>query len=147
ITGVSTLVVTEPKTRGQDNRDLRPVIRLVGDDGEDLNFPDTEIPATYSLPPKAIVVVENNQSVVVGDVTARIPQESSKTRDITGGLPRVAYLCEARKPKVPAILAEATGTVRFGEATKGKQRLRLVDADGYETELLSPKWRQINVFE
>ena len=147
ITGVSTLVVTEPKSRGQGNRDLRPVIKLLDAAGNELNFPGTEIPAAYSLPPKAIVVVEDGQEVVVGDVTARIPQESSKTRDITGGLPRVADLFEARKPKIPAILAEAAGTVRFGEATKGKQRLKIVDGDGYETELLIPKWRQINVFE
>ncbi|ROO25917.1 DNA-directed RNA polymerase subunit beta' [Salinisphaera orenii MK-B5] len=147
ITGVSTLVVTEPKSRGQGNKDLRPIIKLVDESGDELNFPGTEIPAAYSLPPKAIVVVEDGQSVVVGDVCARIPQESSKTRDITGGLPRVADLFEARKPKVPAILAEAQGTVRFGEATKGKQRLKIVDSDGYETELLVPKWRQINVFE
>ena len=147
ITGVSTLVVTEPKSRGQGNRDLRPVIKLLDSEGNELNFPGTEIPAAYSLPPKAIVVVEDGQSVVVGDVTARIPQESSKTRDITGGLPRVADLFEARKPKVPAILAEAAGTIRFGEATKGKQRLKIVDSEGYENEILIPKWRQINVFE
>src|SRR5699024_4343972 len=116
ITGVSTLVVTEPKARGQGNRDLRPVIKPLDDEGKELNFPGTEIEASYSLPPKAIVLVEDGQSVVVGDVTARIPQESSKTRDITGGLRRVADLFEARKPKVPAILSEATGTVRFGEA-------------------------------
>ena len=147
ITGVSTLVVTEPKTRGSGNKDLRPVIKLFDENGEELCFPGTEIPAAYSLPPKAIVVVEDGHDVVVGDVCARIPQESSKTRDITGGLPRVADLFEARKPKVPAILAEAAGTVRFGEATKGKQRLKIVDGDGYESELLVPKWRQINVFE
>ncbi|GAB3678040.1 DNA-directed RNA polymerase subunit beta' [Salinisphaera aquimarina] len=147
ITGVSTLVVTEPKSRGSANKDLRPVIKLLDDEGQELTFPGTEIPAAYSLPPKAIVVVEDGQEVVVGDVCARIPQESSKTRDITGGLPRVADLFEARKPKVPAILAEAAGTVRFGEATKGKQRLKIVDGDGYENEILIPKWRQINVFE
>ncbi len=147
ITGVSTLVVTEPKSRGTANKDLRPVIKLLGDDGEELTFPGTEIPAAYSLPPKAIVVVEDGQDVVVGDICARIPQESSKTRDITGGLPRVADLFEARKPKIPAILAEAAGTIRFGEGTKGKQRLKIVDADGNEAELLVPKWRQISVFE
>jgi DNA-directed RNA polymerase subunit beta' len=147
ITGISTLVVTEPKARGQASKDLRPVIKPLDTNGEELNFPGTEIPAAYSLPPKAIVVVAEGQDVVVGDVTARIPQESSKTRDITGGLPRVADLFEARKPKVPAILAEAAGTMRFGEATKGKQRLKIVDGDGNETEVLVPKWRQVNVFE
>ena len=147
ITGLSTLVVTETQSRGQQGKDLRPVVKLVDSKGKDLHFPGTSIPAAYSLPPKAIVVVEDGQQTVVGDILARIPQESSKTRDITGGLPRVADLFEARKPKVPAILAEAAGTIRFGEGTKGKQRLKIVDADGHETELLIPKWRQINVFE
>jgi DNA-directed RNA polymerase subunit beta' len=147
VTGVSTLVVTEPKTRTGAAKDLRPAIRLVDGKGKDLKFPGTDIPATYNLPPKAIVTVEDGQKVGVGDVAARIPQESSKTRDITGGLPRVADLFEARKPKDPAVLAEATGTIRFGDATKGKQRVRIVTADGSEVELLVPKWRQINVFE
>src|SRR5699024_9582301 len=147
ITGVSTLVVTNPKSRGAGNKDLRPVIKLVDDNGEELNFPDTEIPASYSLPPRAIVVVEDGQEIVVGDICARIPQESSKTRDITGGLPRVADLFEARKPKTPAVLAEAAGTIRFGEGTKGKQRIKIVDSDGNDTDILIPKWRQISVFE
>jgi DNA-directed RNA polymerase subunit beta' len=147
VTGVSTLVVTEAKTRTGAAKDLRPAIRLVDGRGKDLKFPGTDIPATYNLPPKAIVTVEDGQKVGVGDVAARIPQESSKTRDITGGLPRVADLFEARKPKDPAVLAEATGTIRFGDATKGKQRVRIVTADGSEVELLVPKWRQINVFE
>ena len=147
ITGVSTLVVTEVKARGSSGKDLRPVVKLLDKKGNELTFPGTEIPAAYSLPPKAIVTVEDGQEVVIGDICARIPQESSKTRDITGGLPRVADLFEARKPKVPAILAEAVGTIRFGEATKGKQRLKIVDSDGNENELLIPKWRQINVFE
>ncbi|MAA74392.1 MAG: DNA-directed RNA polymerase subunit beta' [Salinisphaeraceae bacterium] len=147
ITGVSTLVVTEVKSRGSSGRDLRPVVKLLDKKGKELHFPGTEIPAAYSLPPKAIVVVEDGQEVVVGDICARIPQESQKTRDITGGLPRVADLFEARKPKTPAILAEAAGTIRFGEGTKGKQRLKIVDSDGIENELLIPKWRQINVFE
>jgi DNA-directed RNA polymerase subunit beta' len=123
------------------------VVKLLDKKGKELHFPGTEIPAAYSLPPKAIVVVEDGQEVVVGDICARIPQESQKTRDITGGLPRVADLFEARKPKTPAILAEAAGTIRFGEGTKGKQRLKIVDSDGIENELLIPKWRQINVFE
>src|SRR5699024_7978181 len=147
ITGLSTLVVTEPKSRGVGNKDLRPVIKLLDDNGDELNFPDTDIPAAYSLTANAIVVVEDGQDIVVGDICARIPQESSKTRDITGGLPRVADLFAARKPEIPAILAEAAGTVRFGEGTKGKQRIKIVDADGNDTDLLIPKWRQISVFE
>jgi DNA-directed RNA polymerase subunit beta' len=147
ITGVATLVVTEPKTRGSAGKDLRPLIKLVDGRNRELNFPGTDIPAAYTLPPKAIVTVEDDSEVRVGDVIARIPQEASKSRDITGGLPRVADLFEARKPKDPAVLAEATGTVRFGVGTKGKQRLKIVQADGEEVELLVPKWRQISVFE
>ncbi|MBI2383449.1 MAG: DNA-directed RNA polymerase subunit beta' [Gammaproteobacteria bacterium] len=147
VTGVATLVVTEPKTRGSAGKDLRPQIKLLDAKGKELCFPGTDIPANYTLPPKAIVTVEDGQEVGVGDIIARIPQEASKSRDITGGLPRVADLFEARKPKDPAILAEDTGTVRFGQATKGKQRLKIVKADGNEVELLIPKWQQISVFE
>ncbi|MGB1581191.1 MAG: DNA-directed RNA polymerase subunit beta', partial [Nevskiales bacterium] len=147
ITGVSTLEITDQKQRTGAGKDMRPVIKLVDGRGRALKFPGTDIPATYTLPPKAVVTVEDGQDVRVGDVVARIPQESSKTRDITGGLPRVADLFEARKPKEPAILAEGSGTIRFGEGTKGKDRLRIIDADGEEVSLLIPKWRQINVFE
>ena len=147
VTGVSTLVVTEHKSRGSAGKDLRPLIKLIDGRGRELTFPGTDIPATYSLPPKAIVTVEDGTEIRVGDVIARIPQEASKSRDITGGLPRVADLFEARKPKDPSVLAEATGTVRFGTATKGKQRLKIVTGDGEEVELLIPKWRQITVFE
>ncbi len=147
ITGVSTLEITDLKQRGGAGKDLRPIIKLVDGRGRALKFPGTDIPATYTLPPKAVVTVEDGQEVGVGDVVARIPQESTKTRDITGGLPRVADLFEARKPKEPAILAEASGTIRFGEGTKGKDRIRIIGADGEESSLLIPKWRQINVFE
>ncbi len=147
ITGVATLVVTEPKTRGSAGKDMRPVVKLQSAKGKDLTFPGTDIPAAYALPPKAIVTVEDEAEVGVGDIIARIPQEASKSRDITGGLPRVADLFEARKPKDPAVLAEASGTVRFGVGTKGKQRIKIVQKDGDEVELLVPKWRQISVFE
>ena len=147
VTGVSTLVVTDVKQRGSAGKDLRPQVVMLDAKGKPLNFPGTDIPAAYTLPPKAVVVVEDGNEVGVGDIIARIPQEASKSRDITGGLPRVADLFEARKPKEPAVLAEASGTVRFGTATKGKQRLKIVMADGEESELLIPKWRQIGVFE
>ena len=147
ITGMSTLVITDPKTRGMAGKDLRPVLALVDARGKSLTFPGTDIPAAYSLPQKAIINIEDGAEVQVGDVVARIPQEASKSRDITGGLPRVADLFEARKPKDPAILAEASGTIRFGAATKGKQRLKVVKPDGEEVEQLIPKWTQITVFE
>ncbi len=147
ITGMSTLVITEPKTRGSAGKDLRPVMMLVDEKEKPLAFPGTDIPAAYSLPPKAIINIEDGAEVKVGDIIARIPQESAKSRDITGGLPRVADLFEARKPKDPAVLAEASGTIKFGQATKGKQRLKIVKADGDEVEQLIPKWTQITVFE
>ena len=146
MTGISTLVVTDPKARSSAAKDLRPQILLLDAKGKPMNFPGTDIPATYSLPPKAIVVVEDGQKVVIGDVLSRIPQEASKSRDITGGLPRVADLFEARKPKDPAVMAEASGTIRFGQGTKGKQRIQIVAGDE-TTEMLVPKWQQINVFE
>ena len=166
MTGLSSMVVTDPKSRGggehrrtvvSENgkqteeriayRDLRPMIKLVDEDGNDLNLAGTDIPAQYFLPAGAIVSVADNAEVDIGDVIARIPQESSKTRDITGGLPRVADLFEARKPKEPAILAEISGTVSFGRDTKGKQRLILTSPEGETYEELIPKWRHVTVFE
>jgi len=147
ITGVSTLEIIDSKHRGSSAKDLRPMIKLVDGRNHELKFPGTDIPVTYTLPANAVVTVEDGQKIGVGDVLARIPQESSKTRDITGGLPRVADLFEARKPKDPAVLAESTGTIRFGEGTKGKQRIKIIDGEGNETEMLVPKWRQIGVFE
>ena len=147
ITGLTSIVVADPKTRGSSGKDLRPVARLVDTDGNAVCFANTDIPAVYALPAGAILTMENGSTVCVGDVIARIPQESSKTRDITGGLPRVADLFEARKPKDSAILAEYTGTVGFGKETKGKQRLVITDESGEAHEELIPKWRHLNVFE
>ncbi|RLJ18733.1 DNA-directed RNA polymerase subunit beta' [bacterium endosymbiont of Escarpia laminata] len=147
VTGLSSLEIIDPKQRPAAGKDIRPMVKLVGEGGEDLNIAGTDIPAHYFLPALAVVNVTDGATVGVGDVVARIPQESSKTRDITGGLPRVADLFEARKPKDPAILAEATGTVSFGKDTKGKQRLVITDAEGEHHEELIPKWRHVNVFE
>jgi DNA-directed RNA polymerase subunit beta' len=146
ITGLTSMVVTDPKQRGASGKDLRPMVKLVNDKGKDLAIAGTDIPAHYYLPAGAIVSVEDGAKVGVGDVIARIPQESSKTRDITGGLPRVADLFEARKPKEPAILAEVSGTISFGKDTKGKQRLIITSSDGQHEELI-PKWRHVTVFE
>jgi DNA-directed RNA polymerase subunit beta' len=147
LTGLESAVVTDPKRRGAQAKDLRPIVRLEDAKGRELKLPGTDIAAQYFLPAGAIVSIQNGAEVGVGDVVARIPQESSKTRDITGGLPRVADLFEARKPKEPAILAERSGVVSFGKDTKGKQRLIIKDADGNEHEELIPKYRQIIVFE
>ena len=147
ITGLSSVVVMDLKQRGSSGKELRPMLKLQDAKGKELRIPGTDIPAHYFLPPNAIVVVTSGQEVKVGDVLARIPQDSLKTRDITGGLPRVADLFEARKPKEPAILAEATGTVSFGKDTKGKQRLIITTAEGDQLESLIPKWRHVTVFE
>jgi DNA-directed RNA polymerase subunit beta' len=146
-TGLTSIVVLDPKSRGSAGKDLRPVARLVDDSGKEVCFANTDIPAVYALPAGAIVSMSDGAEVAVGDVIARIPQESSKTRDITGGLPRVADLFEARKPKDPAIMAEYTGTVSFGKETKGKRRLVITDEAGESHEELIPKWRHLNVFE
>jgi DNA-directed RNA polymerase subunit beta' len=146
-TGLTSIVILDPKTRGTTGKDLRPVAKLVDKKGEELFFANTEIPATYALPAGAIISMGDGSEVSVGDIIARIPQESSKTRDITGGLPRVADLFEARKPKETAIMAEHTGTVNFGKETKGKVRLVITDESGESHEELIPKWRHLNVFE
>ncbi len=147
ITGLSSTVVMDPKQRGAGGKDLRPVIKLLNSKGKEVCFANTDIPAVYALPPGALVSLEDGVQVSVGDVIARIPQESSKTRDITGGLPRVADLFEARKPKDSAILAEYSGTVSFGKETKGKRRLIITDDQGEKHEELIPKWRHLTVFE
>jgi len=147
ITGLSSIVVTDPKQRGSAAKDLRPMIQLVDANGKEIKIPGTEMPAAYFMPPNALVAVEDGREVKIGDTISRIPQESLKTRDITGGLPRVADLFEARKPKEPAILAEASGTVSFGKDTKGKQRLVIRTDKNDEIETLIPKWRHVTVFE
>ena len=147
LTGLASREITDPKRRGSQGKDLRPLVRIVDKAGNDLTIPGTDLPAQYLLPPRSIVNLQDGSPVGVGDVVAKIPQEASKTRDITGGLPRVADLFEARKPKDPAILAERSGIISFGKDTKGKQRLIIKDTDGSEHEELIPKYRQVIVFE
>jgi DNA-directed RNA polymerase subunit beta' len=147
VTGLTSTVVLDPKQRGSGGKDLRPVVRLTNAKGKEVTFANTDIPAIYALPAGAIVSLEDGAKVSVGDIIARIPQESSKTRDITGGLPRVADLFEARKPKDSAILAERSGTVSFGKETKGKRRLIITNEGTDKYEELIPKWRHLNVFE
>jgi DNA-directed RNA polymerase subunit beta' len=146
LTGLSTYVVMDAKQQ-RGGKDIKPTIGLVDDNGDEVMIPGTKIPARNMLPAGAIVTVENGQTVGIGDVLARIPQETSKTRDNTGGLPRVAELFEARKPKEAAILAEVSGVISFGKETKGKVRLIITEKDGVENEYLIAKGRHISVFE
>ena len=147
VTGLTRMEVMDPKQRSAAAKDLRPMVQLTDKKGKELRLPGTDFPAHYVLSHGAIITVQDGEQVGVGDVIARIPQESSKTRDITGGLPRVADLFEARKPKDAAILAEVSGTVSFGKETKGKQRLIITDEHGEQNETLVPKWRHMLVFE
>ena len=147
VTGLSSTTIIDPKQRSSIAKDLRPMVKLVDKDGNDLMIAGTDIPAMYFLPGGAIISLVDGDDVGIGDVVARIPQESSKTRDITGGLPRVADLFEARKPKEPAIMAEISGIVGFGKETKDKQRLVITPKEGDVYEELIPKWRHVTVFE
>jgi DNA-directed RNA polymerase subunit beta' len=147
LTGLVTRVVKGAKERSSSVKDARPFIRLLDKKGESVCFAGTQTPAVYYLPENSIVLVQGGTNVVAGDVLARIPQESTKTNDITGGLPRVADLFEARQPKEPAIMAEVSGVVSFGKETKGKQRLIITQDSGEQYEALIPKWRTVNVFE
>ncbi len=147
LTGLSSSEVTDAAARPAAGKDMRPAIKLVDEQGNDVMIPGTDMPAHYFLPGKAIVNIEDGAEVGVGDTLARIPQKSGGNKDITGGLPRVADLFEARKPKEPAILAEHTGTVSFGKETKGKRRLVITRDSGEVYEEMIPKHRQLNVFE
>ncbi len=147
LTGLSSSEVTEAAARPAAGKDMRPAIKLVDEHGKDVMIAGTEMPALYFLPGKAIVNIEDGAEVGVGDTLARIPQKSGGNKDITGGLPRVADLFEARKPKEPAILAEHSGTVSFGKETKGKRRLIITRDGGDNYEEMIPKHRQLNVFE
>jgi DNA-directed RNA polymerase subunit beta' len=147
VTGLSSMVIADPKQRGTTaKKEFKPAIALVNAKGHDVMIPGTDHPAQYFLPVGAIVNIEDGTVIDPGDVVSRVPQEGSKTRDITGGLPRVADLFEARKPKDPAILAEKTGLVSFGKETKGKRRLMIRCEDGTEYEELIHKWRHLNIF-
>lgn len=147
LTGLSTIVVTGTTQRSSTGKELRPMVKLLDKQGNDLCLSGTNMPAHYFLPTGAILHLEDGASIDIGDVVARIPQEVSKTRDITGGLPRVADLFEARKPKDPAVRAEISGVISFGKETKGKRRLVITASDGTVHEELISKWRHVSVFE
>jgi DNA-directed RNA polymerase subunit beta' len=147
VTGLSTLVVIDAKRRGATSKGVRPQVKLIDERGEEVRIAGTDHAVTISFPVGALITVRDGQNVSVGEVLARIPQESQKNRDITGGLPRVAELFEARAPKDAGMLAEVTGTVSFGKDTKGKQRLVITDLDGNAHEFLIPKDKNVLVHD
>ncbi len=148
VTGLSTLVVIDPKRRASmQTKGLRPQVKLLDDRGKEIKLAGTDQLVNITFQIGAIITVKNGQAVSVGEVLARISQESSKTRDITGGLPRVAELFEARSPKDAGLLAEITGTISFGKDTKGKQRLVITDMDGVAHDYLIPKDKHVTVHD
>ena len=148
LTGLTNIEVMDAKDRPAAGKDIRPAVKLVDAKGKDLLLPGTDVAAQYLLPANALVSLTDGSKIGVGEIIARIPTETVKTRDITGGLPRVADLFEARRPKEPSILAEISGAISFGKETKGKRRLVITPTDGSEPyEELIPKWRHLNVFE
>jgi DNA-directed RNA polymerase subunit beta' len=147
LTGISSILVMDSQSQSTKNKELRPKASLENMKGKPILFSGTDTPITYAFPSGAIIGVTNGAKINSGDVIARIPLESSKTSDITGGLPRVADLFEARKPKDAAILAKYSGITSFGRETKGKVRLVITDEDGITHEELILKTRRLNIFE
>ncbi|WP_420599834.1 DNA-directed RNA polymerase subunit beta' [Neptuniibacter sp.] len=147
LTGLSTTEVLDAKDRPAAGKDIRPMIKLLDAKGNEVMHPGSDSAAQYLLPAKAIMNLTDGAEVQIGDVLARIPQEGTVNKDITGGLPRVADLFEARKPKESAILAEVSGIVGFGKETKGKKRLQVTPNDSDPVETMIQKWRNLNVFE
>jgi DNA-directed RNA polymerase subunit beta' len=148
VTGLSTLVVIDPKRRaGTTAKGVRPQVKLLDANGEEIRIAGSDLPVNITFQLGSIITVKDGQQVAVGEVLARVPQETSKTRDITGGLPRVAELFEARAPKDAGTLAEVTGTVSFGKDTKGKQRLVITDLDGVAHEYLIPKDKHVTAHD
>jgi DNA-directed RNA polymerase subunit beta' len=148
VTGLSTLVVIDNKRGGKAaTKGIRPVVKLLDDTGLEVRVAGTEHPVSIAFQVGSIISVVDGQQVGIGDILARMPQESAKTRDITGGLPRVAELFEARTPKDASVLAEHTGTISFGKDTKGKQRLIIADLDGEQHEFLISKDKHVLVHD
>ncbi len=148
VTGLSTLVVIDPKRRGVSQaKGLRPLVKLLDEQGNEVKIAAGNLSVSITFQVGCIITVRDGQQVNVGEVLARIPQESSKTRDITGGLPRVAELFEARSPKDAGVLAEVTGIVSFGKDTKGKQRLVITDLDEVAHEYLISKEKHVTAHD
>ena len=151
LTGLSSVEIIEVADRTSAGRDMTPTIEIVDSKGKPVLIGEFKQPAVYPLPAGGLVNLVNGQKISAGEVIARMPLVASKTKDITGGLPRVADLFEARTPKDAAVLAEETGVVSFGKETKGKVRL-VITPEGatkksQNKEMLIPKYRTLNVFE
>lgn len=142
VTGFATKVIIESKSA-----EMKPTVVLVDSSGNAMNLPGREIPAKHMIPVGAQLLVQDGQDVHAGDVIAKLHRETSKTRDITGGLPRVAELFEARKPKEAAIISEIDGYVTFGKDVKGKQRVIVTPEVGDQREYLIPKGKHVAVRE
>ena len=148
LTGLSNIEIIDITERAKgEAQEKKPSIHIVDGRGKEKTIPESDTPAIYTLPGDAFIQLKDGQDIEVGSVIARVSQASAKTKDITGGLPRVADLFEARKPKEPAILASTSGLVSWGKPTKGKDRLIITDESGNEFASLIPKTRHINVFE
>ena len=147
VTGLSTMVVIDPKRAGSGKTNVRPIVKLLDESGNEVKIPGTDHPVTIGFPVRSTIAVRDGQEVAQGEVLARIPVEGQKTRDITGGLPRVAELFEARSPKDKGELAPVTGTISFGKETRGKTRLQITDAAGTISEVLIPKGKTLLVNE
>ncbi|WMC18808.1 MAG: DNA-directed RNA polymerase subunit beta' [Enterobacteriaceae bacterium PSpicST2] len=147
LTETSIMVVLENNEYNINENNSKPFLTVVDIYNKPVYFPNTDIIAHYLLPPKSIIQIKNGEEIKIGSIIALIPQEISKTKDITGGLPRVVDLFEARKPKEPAILSEVNGIVTFGKSSRGKKRLHIKSNGIKICEIMIPKWRQLNVFE
>ena len=141
-TGISSKSVTDWKSLTK-NTELKPRLTLRNDKGEVIKKADGNV-ARYFLVPDSILSVKDGQKISAGDVLARLPKETSKTKDITGGLPRVAELFEARKPKDSAIIAENDGVIEFGKEIRGKQKISIVSSKGETSNYLIPKGKHVN---
>ena len=147
LTGINNTLIMDSQKQSAKSKELRPRARLHNAKGKPIFFSGTETPIIYAFPSGAIIRATDGSKISAGDVIARIPLESSKTIDITGGLPRVADLFEARKPKDAAILAKYSGITSFGRETKGKVRLVITTEDGDVHEELILKTRRLNIYE
>ena len=143
-TGISSKIVIDWQSGPSSNASLKPSITLKDENGNPVTY-DSGKEVRYYLSVDAVLNVDNGDEIKVGDIIARIPRESTKTKDITGGLPRVAELFEARRPKDPAVISDIDGMVEYGKDYKAKQRITVIPTEGNPVEYLIPKGRRLVV--